>query len=216
MSAHVIRDSLKWRTKEVAATDALHAAAPALLAVLGELRAAGGISAAPRDVRVSLGRAVRNLKDLWPAGCLLASLLPAPEARALGADVVDAEETSGRRPEDEADEGEAVAAVSPELCVSADSSEGNNDGADSSVLRRVEVCRELAAAVEAFGLADCWQWKPVLDGKRVMQAAGMKQGGPALGLLMSKVSDWQLANPKGGVEECLEWLRVEAKGEGQA
>lgn len=32
---------------------------------------------------------------------------------------------------------------------------------------RLEVCRALVAAAEAFGISDCWTWKPVLDGKQV-------------------------------------------------
>lgn len=31
------------------------------------------------------------------------------------------------------------------------------------------MAQELLAAVEAFQLKDCWQWKPLLDGKKVMQ-----------------------------------------------
>lgn len=37
-------------------------------------------------------------------------------------------------------------------------------------MRRLEVCRSLLAAAEAFGIAECWHWKPVLDGKQVRHA----------------------------------------------
>lgn len=33
---------------------------------------------------------------------------------------------------------------------------------------RAEVCRDLDAAVRAFGLYGCWAWKPLLDGKQVL------------------------------------------------
>lgn len=29
------------------------------------------------------------------------------------------------------------------------------------------MCRDLEAAVRAFGLEGCWAWKPLLDGKEV-------------------------------------------------
>lgn len=37
------------------------------------------------------------------------------------------------------------------------------------------MAQELLAAVEAFQLKDCWQWKPLLDGKQVMQVRGAAQ-----------------------------------------
>lgn len=66
--------------------------------------------------------------------------------------------------------------------------------------------RSLDAAAIAFGLHDCWQWKPVLDGRTVMAAFGWKSGGPALGRAMDRVLDWQLAHPRGSAEECRAWL----------
>ncbi len=35
---------------------------------------------------------------------------------------------------------------------------------------RAEVCRDLEAAVRAFGLEGCWAWKPLLDGREVRRA----------------------------------------------
>jgi len=32
------------------------------------------------------------------------------------------------------------------------------------------VCRDLEAAVRAFGLEGCWAWKPLLDGREVRSA----------------------------------------------
>jgi len=75
---------------------------------------------------------------------------------------------------------------------------------------RLEVCKSLVAAADAFGVADCWQWKPPLDGKQVMTAVGMTKGGPVLGELMNMVVDWQLMNPKGTPEECTAWLKENA------
>lgn len=78
------------------------------------------------------------------------------------------------------------------------------------------MCRDLVAAAEGFGLSECWRWKAVLDGKAVMAAVGMAQGGPALGKLMEKVVDWQLVHPQGSAAECTEWLRQQQAEEAAA
>lgn len=68
------------------------------------------------------------------------------------------------------------------------------------------MCRALETAAKAFGIDTCWQWKPVLDGKKVMKVVGLTQGGPKMAKLMEVVVDWQLANPSGTEEECSKWL----------
>lgn len=72
--------------------------------------------------------------------------------------------------------------------------------------------RALEAAAAAWGLSDCWRWKPVLDGRAVMAAVGMAAGGPALGALMDAVADWQLAHPEGTAEEAAAWLAARERG----
>jgi tRNA nucleotidyltransferase/poly(A) polymerase len=216
MAAHVIRDSLKWKTKDVELVDTMHSVAPRLLEVHRQLGSSGGCSnggssnenSAAVDVRIALGRCIRDLKSLWKLGTILAALLPAPEARPLGVDA--AEAAAGI-----AEAAVAETELGSPLNNSAGGTDGGSGGSSSSsasreyvVNARLEVCKELVAAAEAFGIADCWQWKPLLDGKQVMAAVGMKQGGPALGKLMDKVVDWQLGNPKGTKDECEAWLKA--------
>jgi hypothetical protein len=43
-----------------------------------------------------------------------------------------------------------------------------------------EVCRTLLAVVEGCGLSDCWQWKPLLDGKATQ--VQYSRGGPCVGV----------------------------------
>jgi tRNA nucleotidyltransferase/poly(A) polymerase len=209
MAAHVIRDSLKWKAKDVELIDTMHIVAPRLLDVHRQLGTDGNYSNDGVDVRVALGRCIRDLKSLWKLGTILAALLPAPEARPLGVDPA------------EAAAGVAEAAVAKAELGSAltnSSADGVDGGGFSSpttssyaVSTRLEVCKELVAAAEAFGIADCWQWKPLMDGKQVMAAVEMKQGGPALGKLMDKIVDWQLANPNGSKDECEAWLKANWK-----
>lgn len=64
------------------------------------------------------------------------------------------------------------AAVSLDASPSGAGSSGaaaSHDEASEST-RRNEICSTLLAAAEAFGLQDCWQWKPLMDGKQVCTA----------------------------------------------
>ena len=45
-----------------------------------------------------------------------------------------------------------------------------------------------------------------------MAAMGMEKGGPALGLLMDRVLDWQLCHPHGTAEECRQYLQANFSG----
>lgn len=198
MASHIVRDSLKWKSKDSDAVDALHAVAPRLLEVYRALQhqQADELATAPEEVKVKLGRCIRDLKGFWLAGTVIASLLPAPEARPLG---VEAIEVEGATP-----------SSSPELRTAVE--ECSDGSAADSTGPRLEVCKSLAAAADAFGIADCWQWKPPLDGKAVMAAVGLTKGGPALGKLMDMVVDWQLTHPSGTAEDCATWLKDNAAG----
>ena len=142
-AAHVVREALKWKVKDAEAVDALHAAAPQLVAVHQQLQgqpdgvpggwcgcAPGGVKtgdsdlmwgvrvlsgavelgglacpacwltspaplpcaalhcyaypAAPEELRVQLGRCIRQLKQLWSAGCVVAALLHASPGATAG------------------------------------------------------------------------------------------------------------------------------------
>ena len=45
------------------------------------------------------------------------------------------------------------------------------------------MAQELLAAIEAFQLSDCWEWKALLDGKKVMEV-GWLLGWLLLGCLL--------------------------------
>lgn len=46
-------------------------------------------------------------------------------------------------------------------------SQSPNKSSEAEAIQSLEIYGTLAAAVDAFGLADCWQWKPLIDGKQV-------------------------------------------------
>ena len=100
MSAHIVKDSLKWKTKDASAVDLLHSVAPDLLrayqSMLGRTESnspsaddADGTSDAA--LRISLGRAVKKLKNLWPAGVIMSSLVASRDAAPLGIEEAAAE-----------------------------------------------------------------------------------------------------------------------------
>ncbi|EFN53192.1 hypothetical protein CHLNCDRAFT_137012 [Chlorella variabilis] len=190
-AAHVVREALKWKAKDAEAVDALHAAAPQLAAIYRQLQGQPDGVPAPEELRMRLGRVIRSLKQLWPAGCVTAALLHS--SRGMGLDG----EAAPLSP------GEAAAAA-------AEPSDGEPDAAGTQ--RRLDFCEVLLDAATAYGVAGCWQWKPLLDGKQVMAAMGMTAGGPQLGRLLAAAVDWQLAHPAGTADECREWLRREHGG----
>jgi hypothetical protein len=148
----------------------------------------------PTDVRVLLGQAIRKLKQHWQlgeamrarsdalrrvgdvrghvpaahphvppvplystlcvgrtphvlrgAGVVLSTLLDMPSAVALDA--------HGKPAAPPAGEG-AGGAAADEL-------------GSTAAAARLEAARALLTAVEGYGLAECWSWKPLLDGKQV-------------------------------------------------
>ncbi|KAK2078169.1 hypothetical protein QBZ16_004037 [Prototheca wickerhamii] len=66
----------------------------------------------------------------------------------------------------------------------------------------------LTALAERAGIQDCAEWKPLLDGHRVMSLLGVK--GRAVGLAAAAVVDWQLLHPSASAAECERWLLEES------
>jgi hypothetical protein len=101
------------------------------------------------QLRIQLGRAIRQLKANWRLAVLLVPLLQLPAATPLGIEPGTSD----------------TAADTPVA-----GSSGSEQGAASSVgvLQQQEAAVQLLlSAAKGFGLEDCWQWKPLLDGKQV-------------------------------------------------
>lgn len=58
------------------------------------------------------------------------------------------------------------AAAAEEPAAGAGGSEGGRT-AEVQLQQQVDTVQGLLAAAAGFGLEDCWQWKPLLDGKQV-------------------------------------------------
>jgi hypothetical protein len=104
------------------------------------------VESSPEQTRVQFGRIIRQLKHQWKLGVLLVPLLQLPAATPLGVE-----------PAAAADEPAAAAAAG---------SEGSRN-AEGQLQQQVDAVQGLLAAAAGFGLEDCWQWKPLLDGKQV-------------------------------------------------
>lgn len=50
----------------------------------------------------------------------------------------------------------------------------------------------------------------ILSAAQAMAVLGMTKAGPQLGKVLSAAMDWQLANPQGGKEDCIEHLKQRA------
>ncbi|KAK9834830.1 hypothetical protein WJX81_002031 [Elliptochloris bilobata] len=196
VSAHIVREAIKWRTRDADAVAEVHGAALELLRLHARLRGpetgGAGFAAAEEDVRVALGRLLRRLGKLglWRTSVLLAPLLAMPEAAPLGVDSAAAAAAAADARSASPEALGAAAGAPEQACVAA----------------RAEVCRDLESAVGAFGLEGCWAWKPLLDGREVMAELRLPKG-PQVGAASARVLDWQLAHPTASAEDCRAWLR---------
>jgi len=215
VSAYIIRESIKWRVKEVDGTALLHEVAPELAALRLKLAAAdsggGGDQQQQQQqgLRVALGHAIRKLKQHWRLGVLLAPLVQHPSC-VVPLGVEDVGRDSGSSGSGNASSSGESGGVVERAAAVASGKDGEADAAASWAAGQVEIVNDLFAAVHAFGLQDCWQWKPLLDGKEAMSVLGMKKAGPQLGKVLTAAMDWQLAHPQGSKEECIEHLKQRA------
>lgn len=167
----IIKESLKWRVKDMESVALLHEVVPQMYQCFMQLTAEGEPGTAGYDVRIALGHCIRRMKRQWQLGVMLMPLMEMKAAAPLG----EGDQTS------------------------------TEDVGDDE--HRLKMVRTLLSAIHAFDLTDCWQWKPLMDGKMVMQFLGLTKPGPLLGVLLSAVMDWQLAHPQGQLEACKEHLK---------
>lgn len=182
MSAHIVRDSLKWKGKDADTIDLMHEVAPELVA------AYAGLVEGREDasLRIKLGRCVKRLRHMWPSGVFLSCLLCRDEAKPIGLQEAVEEEVSW-------------------------DAEGANGDAALAAVRGMHgdkaMCVALESAIRRFGVHSCWQWKPLLNGKEVMAALDIK-GGPTLGVAMDACFDYQIVHPTCERDELLAWLKA--------
>ncbi|ANB13217.1 Cca1p [Sugiyamaella lignohabitans] len=60
--------------------------------------------------------------------------------------------------------------------------------------------------VYAFDVADAWALKPLVNGKQIQQAFGLRKGGPYLAETLNSLIEYQLANPGVSEAECLDYI----------
>lgn len=110
-------------------------------------------------VRVRYGRLIRQLKDNWRLGVLLAPLVQLPQAASLGV-----EEASGAAAAAGAEPG---ATAGSGAVMEGEGGVGPAPLSEQQLQAALGVVQELLAAAAAFKLEDAWQWKSMLSGKEV-------------------------------------------------
>ncbi|KAF6258483.1 hypothetical protein COO60DRAFT_1460658 [Scenedesmus sp. NREL 46B-D3] len=198
-SSHIIRESLKWRVKEVEGVAALHAQVVDLAQVLHDVRGADTCTHWSADI-VQL--AVRALAVhfmargvgvcLWLAGGRVPMACVGSRLRSMQ---VPWSHLLSRHLPTATPLGVEPAAAAEEPTAGAGGSEGGRT-AEVQLQQQVDTVQGLLAAAAGFGLEDCWQWKPLLDGKQLIDLLSVPKG-PMLGALTAAVMDWQLAHPSG-------------------
>lgn len=184
MSSHIVRDSLKWKSKDADMIDLMHTVAPDLVDAYACILKNESSTAL---LRIKLGRCVKKLKHLWPSGVFLACLLSSKEATPIGVETAI----------------EEIVSWSGEIS-NGPLAESLEDVADLHAHK--EMCKSLETSITAFGIHTCWQWKPLINGKEVMEALDMKKGGPSLGIAMDACFDYQLVHPDATKEDVKTFL----------
>ncbi|KAM0907356.1 hypothetical protein ACQ4PT_016172 [Festuca glaucescens] len=95
-----------------------------------------------------------------------------------------------------------LALINPEV--------GNASGSlskQSELNQRKEKYLSVERSITDLDLDGVWNLKPLLDGKAIMGVLEVKSGGPLIGKWQQRLVKWQLAHPKGTMEECKEWMK---------
>ena len=166
--------------------------------------------------RVALGHLLRRAKEHWRLALVLAATLEMPGVVTLGegAELETWAVELARGPPCAANlqsgGGDGRGGGSPLHAFAATSLGAagpcrSDDGGKGALVRASAAAlasrmAEVEALVEAMRLERCWETKPLLDGRAVMQTAGCK-GGPVMKAFSEKLVDWQLANPEGTAEQ---------------
>lgn len=179
VSSYAIREGLKWRAKDVDAVTALHQVAPQLEQLGLLFNSMNSLNNVPDSARIQLGTCIRTLKANWQLGVLLAATLACRAATPLGVEGAEA---------------------------SLDPSTYEADFSPEMLSKQAGFVTSIIAAAHTLKLDSCWQWKPLLDGKAVMQLFKLQKAGPETGKMLASVMDWQLCHPEGSVEQCREFL----------
>ncbi|XP_073013457.1 tRNA nucleotidyltransferase cca2 [Typha latifolia] len=89
--------------------------------------------------------------------------------------------------------------------------EANHTGGNLSTYmeldRRKDTFFRVESAITELDLDHVWEAKLLLDGKTIMGVLQLKTGGPLIGKWQQKLLKWQLAHPKGTMEECIDWMK---------
>ncbi|KAJ3671453.1 hypothetical protein LUZ60_007532 [Juncus effusus] len=73
--------------------------------------------------------------------------------------------------------------------------------------RRKKMYLRAESAITQLDLDGVWKAKLMLDGKAIMGILQLKSGGPAIGIWQQRLIKWQLANPKGTADDCIDWIK---------
>eukprot|EP00210_Caulerpa_lentillifera_P007382 g7055.t1 len=189
-SSHVTWEGLKWRMKDGEDVERLHGFIPELIAIHNPAGLTIKTSEHENDEftsnkRVQLGLWLRKMKSIWKLGVLLAPMFTMMESLPVG--------------------------INPQDCHLYDFViQFNKDinSPEDAASKRLDFYGKLMQMIQEHNLENCWEMKPLLDGRTVMTELGIEKGGPILGELLNQVIKWQLAYPEGSKDECVAFLKT--------
>jgi tRNA nucleotidyltransferase (CCA-adding enzyme) len=81
----------------------------------------------------------------------------------------------------------------------------NQDGVTERHIDWIQISNTVFQTIMELNLDQCWQMKPLMDGKAVIHALDLPRG-PQVGTYLDEQMRWMLLNPSGSREECQEHL----------
>ncbi|KAL7118172.1 hypothetical protein ACP275_03G118900 [Erythranthe tilingii] len=82
----------------------------------------------------------------------------------------------------------------------------NSSSEETELHGRKELFNRVENAILEMGLDKVWELKPLVNGREIMSMLHLKSGGPIVKEWQQKLLEWQLANPSGSAEECIDWM----------
>ena len=71
----------------------------------------------------------------------------------------------------------------------------------------VQACENFYHYVQEQHLDCCWEARPLVHGKDIMQRLNLKGGGRIIGQLVEEQWKWMLLNPLGEKEDCVAFIQ---------
>jgi tRNA nucleotidyltransferase (CCA-adding enzyme) len=176
VAPYIFREGIKFKNKDVQAITVLEETVDRFMDFMCQVAADTAVDPTTAFCRLDTGLLLRTTKGLWPNCLIMATVLLVRKQQCE-------ENTDG-------------GVRSTNSAAAMTSSDPNINKIDW-----LNVADQVYNAICDLSLDECWNMKPLLDGKAVIQALALPRG-PSVGTFLEEQVKWMLLNPNGSREEC--------------